>query len=90
MSTGDKTFKQKFELLEGTIEQITVMYQTAMNEKNAVKTEMQLGKRKQEKLEERTKQILKKYESQKKKNETLETILKELRDGYIQMKEQQD
>ena len=26
MSTGDKTFKQKFEQLEGTIEQITVMY----------------------------------------------------------------
>lgn len=26
MNTGDKTFKAKFEQLEGTIEQITVMY----------------------------------------------------------------
>ena len=39
MNTGDKTFKQKFEQLEGTIEQITVMYQTAVNERNVLKTE---------------------------------------------------
>ena len=90
MSTGDKTFKQKFEQLEGTIEQITVMYQTAVNERNILKTDLQLEKRQRQKIEERAKQIIKKYDSQRKKNETLEKILKDLRDGYILMKEQQD
>ena len=90
MSTGDKTFKQKFEQLEGTIEQITVMYQTAVNERNILKTDLTLEKRNRMKLEERTKQLIKKYDQAKKNNLSLEKILKECRDGYLQMKEEQD
>lgn len=65
MSTGDKTFKQKFEQLESTIDQITVMYQTAVNNNNVLKTDLNLEKRKNMKGEERIKMLHKKIEKGK-------------------------
>jgi len=75
MSTGDKTFKQKFEQLESTIDQITVMYQTAVNNNNVLKTDLNLEKRKNMKSEERIKMLHKKLEKGKQKNTALEQIL---------------
>ena len=88
MSTGDKTFKQKFEQLESTIDQITVMYQTAVNNNNVLKTDLNLEKRKNMKSEERIKMLHKKLEKGKQKNTALEQILQTVRDEYRQLTEE--
>ena len=41
-------------------------------------------------MEERTKQLIKKYDQAKKNNLSLEKILKECRDGYRQIQEEQE
>ena len=53
-----------------------------------MKTDLTLEKRNRTKLEDRTKQLIKKYDTAKKNNLQLEKILKECRDGYLQMKEE--
>ena len=61
-----------------------------MNERNILKTDLTVEKRNRTKLEERTKQLIKKYDQAKKNNLSLEKILKECRDGYRQIQEEQE
>lgn len=86
LSKDDKQFRQKVQLLERSVEQISSMYQNAVNERSILKVDLQVAERKLQKCTQRRQFAEKKYEQQRTKNETLEKILIELRNEVVKMK----
>lgn len=86
LSKDDKQFRQKVQLLERSVEQISSMYQNAVNERSILKVDLQVSERKMQKSQQRQQLLEKKYEQQRNKNDQLEKILIELRNEVIKMK----
>ena len=85
LGTDEKHFKSKVQLLERSMEQISSMYQNAVNERSILKVDLQVAERKLQKSMQRQQLLEKKYEQQRKKNEQLEKILIELRSELMTM-----
>jgi len=49
LSKDDKHFRQKVQLLERSMEQISSMYQNAVNERSILKVDLQVAERKMQK-----------------------------------------
>ena len=90
LSKDDKHFKSKVQLLERSMEQISSMYQNAVNERSILKVDLQVAERKLQKSMQQKQTLEKKYEGQRKKNEQLEKILLELRTELVKMKDIKD
>ena len=86
LSKDDKHFRQKVQLLERSMEQISSMYQNAVNERSILKVDLQVAERRLQKSGQRQQLLEKKYEQQRHKNEQLEKILIELRNELMNMK----
>lgn len=86
LSKDDKQFRQKVQMLERSVEQISSMYQNAVNERSILKVYLQVAERKHQKSAQRQQLLEKKYEQQRNKNNQMEKILIQLRKEVLDMR----
>ena len=85
MKGDDRSLKQKVSALERSIDQISAMYQQAVNEKSILKVDLQTKDKKLQKSLERQHKLELKFEKQRSKNEQLEKIVLQLRSEFLKI-----
>ena len=90
MTQEDRSYKNRVQLLEKNLEQLTTMYQNTINEKQIMKANIMLYESKNQKSTQRSHRLEKKYEQERKKNQHLEQILLILRKDVENSKKRGD